>query len=195
MSSVDFHPPPPPDFLSGLPDDTPPVEHATSLFLTIMVTITVVMLNMLIALMSSTYERATEHSAAASKFQRGEILLDIEATMTIKDRANPVYFPKYLHVLKEKQSATKSRPEDAAPRRQEPAMGSRGSGAGLALLSGPTADLLAKVSKRQDEQAAEMSKITQMLEKLCDVAERQGDIADSAPDALAPTTSSGFFAR
>ena len=62
----------------------------------IAVIITVIMLNMLIALMSSTYERATEHSAAASKYQRAEILLDIEATMTMKQRRDPAYFPRYL---------------------------------------------------------------------------------------------------
>ena len=72
------------------------------LFVTSVAIITVIMLNMLIALMSSTYERATEHSAAASKYQRAEILLDIEATMTMEQRRDPVYFPRYLHVLKEK---------------------------------------------------------------------------------------------
>jgi hypothetical protein len=157
------------------------------LFVTSAAIITVIMLNMLIALMSSTYERATEHSAAASKYQRAEILLDIEATMTMKQRRDPTYFPRYLHVLKEKQATTRgdsrmrNTHDDATPlgRRLNAAESMAGHSSSLQVMpdGASVGELLARMRERQEEQAVEMKRIGEMLEVLC---AGQGTIAATA---------------
>lgn len=147
------------------------------LFVTSVSTITVIMLNMLIALMSSTYERATEHSAAASKYQRAEILLDIEATMAPKQRCDPAYFPRYLHVLKQKHGTTQPTSyRGGQSETQHDAGESAVPGSSSLPDSASIGELLARVSARQEEQAAEMKRIGEMLEKLC--AAHEGHTGD-----------------
>jgi hypothetical protein len=85
-----------------------------ALFLLLVSMVSIVMLNLLIALMGSTYERATEQSAAASRYERACILLELEATMVGADRVNPSYFPKFLHVLREKQRVDPATPAGGA---------------------------------------------------------------------------------
>lgn len=140
------------------------------LFVTNVAIITVIMLNMLIALMSSTYERATEHSAAASKYQRAEILLDIESTMSTRQRRDPAYFPRYLHVLKEKPSASQSisyRTGDTELQQHDPIPGHSSSSLRSIPGNASVDNLLAKMYDKQEEQATEIRRIGEMLEKLC----------------------------
>jgi hypothetical protein len=112
-------------------------ELLIGLFLVLVSLVSIVLLNLLIALMGSTYERATEKSTAASRYERACILLEIESIMRPSERSvslpcqppssldlllpqrvhsvssaidtscccrpqDPRFFPRYLHVLREK---------------------------------------------------------------------------------------------
>ena len=64
-----------------------------------MVLVPIVLLNLLIALMSDSYQRIQDRSIIELRFLRARILLEIELYLSPKELANPDWFPRYLHVL------------------------------------------------------------------------------------------------
>ena len=138
------------------------------LFLTLVSMVTIVLLNLLIALMGSTYERATQQSSAASRYERACILLELEATMYESDRMNPNYFPKFLHVLREKQRRV---PIDTSPLivRPNSITGKDPSSEGRAAL---------RLSTQLSELAARQEEHSLILQQLLSSAQVRQDRAD-----------------
>jgi len=58
-----------------------------------------VMLNLLIAIMSDSYERVMEANVVEARKLRVQTILDEERMMSSADRANPLFFPPFLQVL------------------------------------------------------------------------------------------------
>ncbi|EGD80207.1 hypothetical protein PTSG_10886 [Salpingoeca rosetta] len=69
------------------------------LFVISMVLVPVVLLNLLIALMSDSYERIQDRADIEFQLLRARILHEQEKFMTKKEKRNPKLFPKWLHVL------------------------------------------------------------------------------------------------
>ena len=64
----------------------------------------IVMLNLLIAIMSDTYERIMESWEFEGIRMQAETIIEQEQLMSTSDKSNPEYFPKYLQVLRRVQS-------------------------------------------------------------------------------------------
>ena len=62
-----------------------------------------VMMNLLIALMGGSYERIEQNTKNAMRRQRAELLVSLEVLMTDKERANPKYFPRWIHWYRPKE--------------------------------------------------------------------------------------------
>lgn len=69
------------------------------IFCTSMVVVPIVLLNLLIALMSDSYERIQEASANEFKLMRSKILVEHEILMTDIEKANSEWFPSWLLVV------------------------------------------------------------------------------------------------
>lgn len=61
--------------------------------------VNIVLLNVLIAIISDTYERVEEKSKARGLLMRARILLEMQDSMTDEMLADEVMFPKWLHVI------------------------------------------------------------------------------------------------
>ena len=62
--------------------------------------VVIVMLNLLIAIMSDSYERVMEANVVEGRKLRIQTILDEEALMSSAEWDNPSYFPPYLQVLR-----------------------------------------------------------------------------------------------
>lgn len=69
------------------------------LFVFTMVLVSIVLLNLLIAIMGDSYTRISEKADLEFQALRASILLEQELFMTRKERANPRNFPRWLQVL------------------------------------------------------------------------------------------------
>jgi hypothetical protein len=67
------------------------------LYLSVMV---IIMLNLLIAIMSDSYEKVKESEVVEARKLRAETIIAEEKLMSDRDRANADYFPRYLQVLR-----------------------------------------------------------------------------------------------
>ena len=69
-------------------------------FLFFLFLVVVVMLNLLIAIMSDSYERVKDGEELEARKLTAQTIIDEEAMMSQADRDNPEYFPPYLEVLR-----------------------------------------------------------------------------------------------
>ena len=69
-------------------------------FLVFVFFVVIVMLNLLIAIMSDSYERVMEANVVEARKLRVQTILDEERMMSSADRANPLFFPPFLQVLR-----------------------------------------------------------------------------------------------
>eukprot|EP00668_Euglena_longa_P035059 GGOE01045031.1.p1 GENE.GGOE01045031.1~~GGOE01045031.1.p1 ORF type:complete len:444 (-),score=165.93 GGOE01045031.1:295-1626(-) len=70
-----------------------------ALFVVTMLLVTIVLLNLLIALMGDSYQRIQDRSGVELSLLRARIILEVEEFLSAKERANKEWFPKYLHIL------------------------------------------------------------------------------------------------
>ena len=70
------------------------------LFQGLMFIVSLVLLNLLIALMGSSYEAAQESAVSGALYEQASILLELEALMTKKERQREDWFPPWVHVLR-----------------------------------------------------------------------------------------------
>lgn len=68
------------------------------LFVINMVLVPVVLLNLLIALMSDSYERIQDRAEIEFQYLRAQIIHHIEAFLPVSVRVNEEYFPRWVHV-------------------------------------------------------------------------------------------------
>jgi hypothetical protein len=62
--------------------------------------VSIVMLNLLIALMGTSYEKAMEDAKPGLLYEQACILIEFESVMTKQERENPEWFPEWIHVLR-----------------------------------------------------------------------------------------------
>ena len=62
--------------------------------------VSLVLLNLLIALMGSSYESAQEQAVSGALFEQATIVLEVEALMTREERQREDWFPLWVHVLR-----------------------------------------------------------------------------------------------
>ena len=67
------------------------------------------MMNLLIAIMSDTYERVMERNEVESRMARIQDIIDEEALMSKSERRDPQLFPAFLQVLHSQDGATTDR--------------------------------------------------------------------------------------
>jgi WD40 repeat protein len=90
-------------------DSAPHPALVYFLFITYMVLCAIILLNLLIALMSDSYECVQQRSSTEFLLERAKIICEIEATsMTDAELTDPANFPKWLHVLRTKQSTMRA---------------------------------------------------------------------------------------
>ena len=82
-------------------------SESRAFFLLFLFGVLIVMLNLLIAIMSDSYEKVKESEVVEARKLRAQTIIDEEAGMSQAARANPDYFPQFLRVLQ----ATESREE------------------------------------------------------------------------------------
>eukprot|EP00808_Paulinella_micropora_P021872 g71720.t1 len=78
------------------------------LFVVSMIFITIILLNLLIALMSDSFERIQDRAMMEFELQRGRLVNDHDAFMSKQDYDSQEFFPSYLFVLVPKNSARNS---------------------------------------------------------------------------------------
>ena len=86
-------------FEPALLDDAFSPTLAYAVFFEYTVVVTIVMLNLLIALMGGSYEQVAQSATLETLKQRAELILSFERMMSSKERNNPQWHPKYLHAL------------------------------------------------------------------------------------------------
>jgi F0F1-type ATP synthase membrane subunit b/b' len=74
--------------------------ESTLLFIGFMALMVIIMLNLLIAIMSDSYEKVKESEVVEARKLRAETIIAEEKLMNDKDRADSNYFPRYLQVLR-----------------------------------------------------------------------------------------------
>mmetsp|Transcript_38088 Transcript_38088/g.120281 ORF Transcript_38088/g.120281 Transcript_38088/m.120281 type:complete len:266 (-) Transcript_38088:27-824(-) len=72
---------------------------AKLLFVSFTLLQSILLLNLLIALMGDSYEKVQEKAISYTLLERASIICEIELMMSDADKKNPNYFPKWLHVL------------------------------------------------------------------------------------------------
>eukprot|EP00050_Salpingoeca_kvevrii_P019555 m.87504 g.87504 ORF g.87504 m.87504 type:complete len:1666 (+) comp8463_c0_seq3:647-5644(+) len=84
----------------GEMDNVPLGGLAKSLFVVFTLVVLVIMLNLLIALMSDSFERIKAQEHTEFRLQRGNLLVDLESSFRLfVDADDNVQFPKWLHLL------------------------------------------------------------------------------------------------
>ena len=73
------------------------------LYLATTISVQIVMLNALIAIMGDTYSRVSETRVAQGLQQRAELLVELAATMSKRQRADGALFPRWIHVVRRKE--------------------------------------------------------------------------------------------
>ena len=73
------------------------------LYLATTISVQIVMLNALIAIMGDTYSRVSETRVAQGLQQRAELLVELAATMSKRQRADGALFPRWIHVVQRKE--------------------------------------------------------------------------------------------
>eukprot|EP00049_Salpingoeca_infusionum_P012038 m.213571 g.213571 ORF g.213571 m.213571 type:complete len:2376 (-) comp15086_c0_seq1:317-7444(-) len=81
-------------------EDKAAVRWAKAIFILSAILIPIVLLNLLIALMSDSYEHIQDNSVKESALLRARIIMEQESFFKQKDREKSKWFPKYLHVMK-----------------------------------------------------------------------------------------------
>jgi len=74
------------------------------LYLATTISVQIVMLNALIAIMGDTYSRVSETRVAQGLQQRAELLVELAATMSARQRADGALFPRWIHVVQRKEA-------------------------------------------------------------------------------------------
>jgi hypothetical protein len=75
-------------------------DESLAFFLMFLFLVVVVMLNLLIAIMSDSYEKVKETEVIEARKLRAETIIVEEKLMSAADRKNPEYFPRFLQVLR-----------------------------------------------------------------------------------------------
>eukprot|EP01046_Picozoa_sp_COSAG06_P014978 COSAG06_NODE_946_length_11363_cov_6.766602_4_plen_312_part_00 len=91
-------------FETSLLDDAFSPALAYAVFFQYTVLVTIVMLNLLIALMGGSYERVAETAELETLKQRAELILQFERMMTKAEQKDQRLHPTYLHLLVKKDS-------------------------------------------------------------------------------------------
>lgn len=92
------------DFASNFPlgvtiQDSSSPALARMLMVFFFMLVTLVMFNLIIAIMADSYASIQENSAAEFQLEKAATIVEIESIMTEEELSNKHYFPEYVHVL------------------------------------------------------------------------------------------------
>ena len=74
-----------------------------AMFVLFLFLVVIIMLNLLIAIMSDTYERVTENNDAEARKLRAQIIIDEEKLLAPAELLHPPHFPAFLQLLQAKE--------------------------------------------------------------------------------------------